>query len=218
MSDASAILALETLPLFPLSGVALLPHGRVPLNVFEPRYKAMVEYALARKRCIGMIQPNGQMGERAMPRLFQVGCAGQIQAFNQTEDGRFLITLYGISRFKLLEELPMQQGFRQARVCFKEFANDVTLQPNLLIDRNKLLRHMRAYFKLQGLAGDWEGIEKTDNHRLIIALAMICPFQPNEKQALLEAKTMEECCRLLTLLMDMAVLSQENDEEGGIRH
>lgn len=208
----------ETLPIFPLSGVLLLPQGRLPLNIYEPRYLAMVEEALAHKRLIGMVQPTGQVGSDGTPALFRVGCAGRIHSFNESEDGRFLISLYGVCRFRIREELELKQGFRRVRAEWDEFLTDLSPPRAAIVDRAKLIQHMRCYFKLQGVAGDWDMIEKTDDARLIISLAMICPFQPNEKQALLEAKNVEECCHLLTMLMDMALLEDCDQDGEGVKH
>jgi Lon protease-like protein len=207
----------EILPLFPLSGVLLLPGGKLPLNIFEPRYLAMVEAAMAQKRLIGMVQPTGQVDADGKPQIFHVGCAGRIHSFNETEDGRFLIGLIGVCRFRIREEAEMVNGFRRARAEWDEYLFDLNPPPPLMIDRTGLMDHMRCYFKLQGVAGDWSMIEKTDDCKLLTSLAMICPFLPSEKQALLEAKTMEERCRLLTALMDMAVLG-DDDEKDSVKH
>lgn len=201
----------ETLPLFPLSGVLLLPRGRLPLNVFEPRYLAMVEEAFRNKRLIGMIQPVGEgLAPNGQPKLFQVGCAGRIHSFNETEDGRYLISLMGVARFRVVEELDMREGFRRVKVDWQHYANDLDSNKNCLIDRACLLDHLRRYFNLQGIASEWDVIEKTDDHKLITSLAMVCPFSPCEKQALLEATSMEECCNLLNTLMDMAGMEDED--------
>lgn len=208
----------EALPLFPLSGVLLLPHGRLPLNIFEPRYVAMVEEALAHGRLIGMVQPTGQVAADGTPQIFNMGCAGRIHSFNETEDGRFLISLYGVCRFRIHEEIGMKNGFRRARVAWDAFKDDLAAARPALVDREKLVTHMRAYFRLQGVCGDWDMIDRTDDNRLITSLAMICPFQPGEKQALLEAQTLEECCNLLITMMDMALLEDDAGADGCVRH
>jgi uncharacterized protein len=196
----------EVLPLFPLSGVLLLPDGRLPLNIFEPRYLAMVEEAMKHKRLVGMVLPTGQHNPDGTPQIFKVGCAGRIHSFNETDDGRFLIGLVGVCRFRIREELEIHNGFRRARAEWDEFLGDLSdMDKPAIIDRDKLVQHMKCYFKIQGVSGDWNMIEKTDDAKLITSLAMICPFQPSEKQALLEAKTIEDRCHLLTTLMDMAV-------------
>lgn len=209
----------DILPIFPLAGVVLLPTGRLPLNIFEQRYLAMVDEAMGRKRLIGMVQPTGQTEPDGKPQIFNVGCAGRIHSFNETEDGRFLIGLHGVCRFRIREETGMLNGFRRVRPYWEEFLDDLN-EPNkqAQIDRDKLQKHMKCYFKLQGVAGDWDMIEKTDDARLITSLAMICPFSPSEKQALLEAKNTEERCRLLTTLMDMALLSDDEEGEESVKH
>jgi Lon protease-like protein len=207
----------QTLPIFPLAGVMLLPSGRLPLNIFEPRYVAMVEEALGNKRLIGMVQPTGHTDPDGKVQIFQVGCAGRIHSFNETEDGRFLINLQGICRFRIAEELELQRGFRRVRPLWDEYLPDLTMPKPATIDRENLQKHMKCYFKLQGVAGDWDTIEKTDDCRLITSLAMICPFTPSEKQALLEAKDTEERCRLLVTLMDMALLGDDEETES-VKH
>jgi Lon protease-like protein len=209
----------EILPIFPLAGVLLLPGGRLPLNIFEPRYLAMVEEALKHNRIFGMVQPTGTNNPDGTPQTFKVGCAGRIHSFNETDDGRLLISLVGVCRFRIREELELHRGFRRAKAEWDDYLGDLTetCKP-ACVDRDKLMQHMKCYFKLQGVAGDWDVIEKTNDNKLITSLAMICPFQPSEKQALLEAKTIEERCRLLTTLMDMALLGEENDDCDMIKH
>src|ERR1043166_6462299 len=209
----------EILPIFPLAGVMLLPTGRLPLNIYESRYLAMVEAAMGKKRLVGMVQPTGQHEPDGKPQIFSVGCAGRIHSFNETEDGRFLIGLHGVCRFRIREELDMLNGFRRVRPHWEEFIEDLN-EPckHAQIDREKLQSHLKCYFKLQGVAGDWDMIEKTDDARLITSLAMICPFSPSEQQALLEAKDTEERCRLLTTLMDMALLTDDEESEGWVKH
>lgn len=208
----------EVLPIFPLAGVLLLPGGRLPLNIFEPRYIAMIEEALAHKRLVGMVQPTGQTLPDGRPHVFQVGCAGRIHSLNETDDGRFLISLFGVCRFRIREEVQGLKGFRCVQADWTDYLADLEgPQKSGGIDRQKLMQHMRTYFKLQGVNGDWDMIEKSPDCRLLTSLAMICPFSPSEKQALLEARTVEERCRLLTTLMDMA-LHGEEDETDARRH
>lgn len=202
----------EIIPIFPLAGVLLLPGGRLPLNIFEPRYLAMVEEALKHNRIFGMVQPTGITNADGSPQTFKVGCAGRIHSFNETEEGRLLISLVGVCRFRIREEVEMLRGFRRARAEWDGYLPDLTdCTKPACVDRDKLVQHMKCYFKLQGVAGDWDVIEKTNDNKLITSLAMICPFQPSEKQALLEAKTVEERCKLLTALMDMALLGEPDD-------
>lgn len=204
--------------LFPLSGTLLLPAGQLPLNIFEKRYLAMIEDALKDSRLIGMIQPKSQAagsGDGDIP-LFDVGCAGRIVAFEETDDGRYLVTLKGISRFRLVQELPPDKGgYRQANVDWAPFAGDLTLEEGLGLDRGRLRDLLGRYFKIHRLSCDWEAVDSAADHKLVTCLSMICPLGANEKQALLEA----DCCRrrgeMLMAMIDMAV--REN-EAGGACH
>ena len=221
MASDPFALAFEDLPkeliVFPLPGALLLPHGRLPLNIFEPRYLALVEEALAFRRLIGMIQPTGELEpDSTRAKLFQVGCAGRIHSFNEIEDGRYLISLVGVARFRIVEEVEMRRGFRRVRADWQAYLADLSGGKACLVNRSGLLEQLRCYFNLQGIASEWEMIEKTDDEKLITSLAMICPFTPCEKQALLEAPDMEERCRLLTTLMNMASLEDEECE--AVRH
>lgn len=210
----------KTLPVFPLTGVLLLPRGQLPLNIFEPRYLAMVEDALKGDRLIGMIQPRdfqqGLTGDRAP--LFPVGCAGKITSFEETEDGRYLITLTGVSRFHIVEETPITRGYRQGRVDWTAFPKDREANDCLGIDRNHLKDLLRNYFDLQGLSCSWDAIDSASDDKLMTALAMICPLDPGEKQALLEA----DCCRTRAkMFMTMLEMAVHNDKGGcdcGGRH
>jgi len=182
------------IPLFPLSGVLLLPRGVLPLNIFEQRYKAMVEDALRTPdRLIGMIQPRiareGLSGDT--DPLYETGCAGRMTGFEETDDGRYLITLKGISRFRVKKENGLQRGYRRADVDWSPFTKDFKTTDCLDIDRNALKKLLSEYFTQQDLQCDWARIDGTPDERLMTCLAMVCPFDPGEKQALLETV----CCR-----------------------
>jgi hypothetical protein len=217
----------QDLPIFPLNGVLLLPGGKLPLNIFEPRYLAMADAALAGDRMIGMIQPNradagpvgGVMG--GTPELYETGCAGRIVSFSETEDGRYLIELRGVCRFRVAEELEAcsRSGYRRVRPDFAPFAGDLAPPPLPEdVDRAGMLEAMRGYFKCQGMKANWEVIEATPSRELITSLAMICPFPPGEKQALLECEDCAERAEMLTALMRMATLDPDAGEAGGPRH
>ncbi len=194
------------LPLFPLSGVLLLPQGRLPLNVFEPRYLAMTEAALAAPlRLIGMIQPSEPEAPERPPRLFPVGCAGRITSFAETDDGRYLITLSGVCRFTVGAELAMTDGYRRVTPDFAPWQSDLAAPPPLDLDREHLVSALNAYFKVNHITADLSGVADLPPARLVITLAMICPFDPQEKQALLEAPTLLERARVLIGLLEMAV-------------
>ncbi len=201
-----------TLPIFPLSGVLLLPQGKLPLNIFEPRYLQMTRDALAGDRLIGMIQPTAPEEPGRPQPLFETGCAGRIVSFAETEDGRYLITLAGLVRFKIRAEIATAGGYRRVEPDFAPFAGDMTEEaPSGAIDRQRLMRALRAYFRQQGISADWESIEKTSDALLVISLGMVCPFQPEEKQALLEAADETERARILTALLEMGLLASGAD-------
>ena len=174
-------------PVFPLAGALLLPGGKLPLNIFEPRYIAMVEDALAERRCIGMIQPDAAHAEgESGPALYRIGCLGRLVSFSETEDGRYLITLAGVSRFEVVRELDMRRGYRRVRAGFSPFAVDLTEASNAkLNDRMALLSALRSYFQAQGFGANWDVIESMDDDALVTTLAMVCPFGAAEKQSLL---------------------------------
>lgn len=214
----NAIVALpEEIPVFPLTGVLLLPRGQLPLNIFEPRYIAMFDDALRTNRMIGVIQPRdfatGLISDAAPDKspLFQTGCAGRITAFEETDDGRYLATLTGISRFNVAQELPLQNGYRRARVSWGAFTEDLAAPHGLGIDRNHLKDLLRSYFSMEGLSCNWDSIDGASDDKLITALSMICPLEPGEKQALLEAA----CCRTRAkMFMTMLEMAVHNDKGG----
>jgi hypothetical protein len=195
----------QTLPIFPLSGVLLLPRGKLPLNIFEPRYLAMTEDAIKSDRLIGMVQPMEEGAAGDQPAVFPIGCAGRITQFSETEDGRCLITLTGLCRFRIERELPLFCGYRRVVPDFSPFRADFEPEQGRL-DRARLLSALKVYLKLQQLSADWESIEGAPDERLITSLAMICPFSCREKQALLESACLAERARVLTALLEMAVL------------
>ncbi len=200
----------ETLPLFPLTGALLLPGGQLPLNIFEPRYLAMVDAALAGDRLIGMIQPTEEMSANR-ERLYDVGCAGRITSFAETGDGRYLINLTGTRRFRLAEELSSDAPYRLARPDWSAFRIDVEDDPSVAeIDRDALLDSLRAYLASENLQIEWSKAAEASPEALIVSLAMGCPFRPNEKQALLEAKTLAEQADCLMTLMALS-----SGEDGG---
>jgi Lon protease-like protein len=195
------------LPIFPLSGVLLLPRGRLPLQIFEPRYLAMTRDALgAPQRLIGMIQPF----EKELPRpnnnppIYKIGCAGRITSFSETDEGRFLITLTGVCRFAVVEELGLVKGYRRVAARWDDFARDFIDQP-VELDRARLLGVLKDYFRAHGIAANWEAIEQAPDDRLVTSLAMICPFESSEKQALLEAADLKACAQLMATLIEMAL-------------
>ena len=204
---------LDVLPaeiaVFPLTGALLLPGGRLPLNIFEPRYLAMVEASLGNRRSFGMIQPDRSLPATPNgPALFRIGCLGRLSSFAETEDGRLLITLTGTIRFHIAEELPMRDGYRRIRPDYAPFAADlIRPAPALLLDRPALLAALRAYFGAKGIEANWEAVDRLEDHALINTLAAICPFDPLEKQALLEAPDPAARAGMLTAMLRMDSLT-----------
>ena len=195
----------QTLPIFPLPGVLLLPRGKLPLNIFEPRYLAMTDDALQGDRLIAMVQPLEENASGDQPPVFPVCCAGRISQFGETEDGRYLITLTGLCRFRIERELPLFCGYRRVVPDYSPFRSDFEPE-SASLDRSRLLAALRVYMKQQRLSADWESIESAPDERLITCLSMICPFSCREKQALLETPCLAERARVLTALLEMAVL------------
>jgi Lon protease-like protein len=202
------------IPIFPLPSALLLPGGQLPLNIFEPRYLAMVTHALATPtRLIGMVQPlDHKIGDdRAEdPGLFETGCAGRLSFFQESDDGRFVVALNGVCRFHRLRQELDPNGFLVADVDWQPFANDLRVDLSAL-DRDPLIRVLKRYFDMKGFETDWTQIENSDNHQLLATLSMICPFEVAEKQALLEADSMAKRADLLIAMMEMAL----HDETGG---
>jgi uncharacterized protein len=219
MSGRPGIAALcETLPIFPLAGVLLLPRGRLPLNIFEPRYLAMTRDALAGDRLIGMVQPSDPNQPAAgNPPVYPTGCAGRITSFSETDDGRFLITLTGLCRFRIREELPLLSGYRRVVPQWDQFANDLRNPREPKFDRERLMRGLRAYFDKHQIKADWDALGSVPSERLVTSIAMVCPFEPSEQQALLEAGDLEERAKLLTAIVEMAVMDSPGDGPG-LRH
>ncbi len=194
----------RTLGLFPLSGVLLLPRGHLPLNVFEPRYLALVESAISGSRLIGMIQPTENEEKALKPALSAIGCAGRITAYRETEDGRYLITLTGICRFRAVEELDTPASFRAVKPDFGPFAGDLVEREDSEFPRERLLHALTEYLARRDLKADWKSVVNAPAETLVNAIAMLCPFEPNEKQALLEAPQWEDRVSTLLALLEMA--------------
>jgi Lon protease-like protein len=203
-----------SLPIFPLTGVLLLPRSRLPLNVFEPRYLAMTEDALASgNRLIGMVQPTAAEETARPPPVYRTGCAGRITSFSESDDGRYLITLSGICRFDIAEEMPTTRGYRRVVPDWAPYRADLSgPESSAMLDRARLLNGLKGYFRQTGLTANWEAVESTPDERLVNSLAMICPFDASEKQALLEAPTLEERARMMTAMIEMAVLDPHDGD------
>jgi uncharacterized protein len=202
-------------PVFPLPGALLLPRGQLPLNIFEPRYLAMTEDALGQRRMFGMIQPDPTLPESDNgPGLFRVGCLGRLSSFSETDDGRYLITLTGVVRFAIAGEIDMRRGYRRVRADFSPFRADLELDPGPIgIERDALLAALRSYFTHRGFDANWDAIKRLPDDMLVVTLAMVCPFEPAEKQALLEAPGDSERASTLLTLLQMGAMA--NDSPGG---
>ncbi|ESY90082.1 LON peptidase substrate-binding domain-containing protein [Mesorhizobium sp. LNHC229A00] len=204
----------STIPLFPLEGALLLPGGRMPLNIFEPRYLQLVDEAVGGSRLVGVIQPglNGALREDGEPELCSVGCIGRIIAFSETGDGRYLISLQGVCRFRVAHELTVKTPFRQAKPA--PFLADLDEeQAANEIDRPALLRAFRAYLQANDLEADWQSVSRAENAMLVNALSMMAPYGPAEKQALLEAADLKTRAETLIAITEMT-LARENEDFG----
>jgi Lon protease-like protein len=189
----------EVVPVFPLPGALLLPRGQMPLNIFEPRYLAMIDDALRDgHRLIGMIQPDGaHPGPEDRPNLYKVGCVGRITQLAETGDGRYLLQLTGIARFQVEEELAVSTAYRQCRVSFAYGDDFVARSGEEEVDREALLKALADFLKANDLKADWEGIENAPNEALVNALAMMSPYGSAEKQAMLEAPDLKTRAEIL---------------------
>ena len=200
----------KIVPIFPLNGALLLPRGHLPLNIFEPRYLNMVRDALSGDRVIGMIQPKAVAEDQGRADTYQVGCTGRIAAFSETDDGRYLITLRGLLRFELERELPPIEGYRRVVPDYSRFREDLVAEDSDL-DRDRLLKALHRYFEVSGIAIDWENVEQMTGDQLVNTMAMVCPFEPPEKQALLEAAGLAERAEALTAILEMSALDRDDD-------
>jgi Lon protease-like protein len=200
---------LEDIPsefaVFPLAGALLLPRGKLPLNIFEPRYLAMTLDSLTAGRMFGMIQPDPNAAKSGDdPALYRVGCLGRLSSFNETDDGRLLITLTGVIRFTIAAELSRRSGYRRVRGDFSRFTSDLPpVRLPVEIEREKILTSLRSYFSRRNVEANWDAIRGLSDDMLIVTLAMACPFEAVEKQALLEAPTDADRAATLLALLQM---------------
>ena len=201
------------LPVFPIGGAVLLPRGVLPLNIFEPRYLAMVRDAMAGDKLIGMIQPRATGdGDDDRPGLFGVGCAGRITEYRETGDGRMIIALTGVARFAVARELDVTTPYRQVMPDFDAFADDAgEPRPLAPAARSALETTLRSYLDTQGLSADWKAVSEADDDSLVTTLSAVCPFDPVERQALLEARDLPARAATLNALMTFAQGSGDGD-------
>jgi uncharacterized protein len=198
-----------TLSVFPLSGALLLPRGQLPLNVFEPRYLALVDAAMSGARLIGMIQPTVPEDKILTPPLSAVGCAGRIVSYKETDDGRYLVTLAGICRFRVVEELKTRNPFREVKPDFAPYAADMVTEPPDDFPRERLISALKDYLSRRELNADWRSVMNAPAETLVNALAMLCPFAPAEKQSILEAPGWLERVDTLVVLLEMASVAPQ---------
>lgn len=204
--NASGILP-DVIPIFPLSNALLLPCAKMPLNIFEPRYIDMVDYCMGHDRLIGMVQPRveGEEQQESRPEIYAMGCLGRVVSFNESGDGRYGITLLGVSRFTITQEQPSDYSFRLVRADYETFVedlNETTIQPQ---QRIALLKTVKAYLSAHGIDAQWSTIDDAADYALITSLSMLCPFTASEKQALLECDTIDDRSILLDKLMSLSL-------------
>ena len=207
------------LKVFPLPGALLLPHAELPLNIFEPRYLAMVSDALAGDRLIGMIQPdNDEADLSGSPALKQVGCAGRITSFAETPDGRILITLSGICRFAIAREIGSDKPYRQIEPDFAGFADDlIDTDDDDTVDRTSLLKVFQEYLTANDMSADWDQVKAASTEALVNTLAVLAPHAPRDKQALLEAKDLKSRADVLIALTEMALARSRSGTVPGLQ-
>jgi Lon protease-like protein len=222
----------DELAVFPLSGALLLPWGRLPLNIFEPRYLNMVLDAMSTGRMFGMIQPDQTKLNRARataehagsdsniitlptePPIYSVGCAGRIASFEETDDGRILISLKGLIRFRIAEELQGQKGYRRVKPLYGDFKADMETPPKIDLDRDALMNVLKPYLDAQGMKVNLDVIKNLSDATLVTSLCMICPFDPREKQALLESPALQDRAETLAALLRMGVFDASGKPDG----
>ena len=202
----------ETIAVFPLAGALLLPRARLPLHIFEPRYLAMLDDVLkTRARLIGMIQPYDTPGGASALR--GIGCAGRLTAFSETEDGRYMITLSGISRFRISQEVEGFTPYRRCEVDWRGFERDTgPVERDACFDRGRLMALLGRFFAEHGLSTDWDSLKEAEDELLINSLSMLCPFEPEDKQALLEARSLSTRRETLVTLIEFSLRGGSGEE------
>jgi Lon protease-like protein len=206
----------KELPLFPLRGAILLPRASLTLNVFEPRYLALLDHALAGARVIGVVQPAPEAGSAESPAgkdfpLRRVGCAGRISSFTESEDGHVVVTLAGVARFAVADEIAGDTPFRLARVDYAPYAKDfVGGHGEEEVDRPRLIATLRSYLNANNLNADWDRINSAGNERLVNTLSVLSPYGPEEKQCLLEAQDLRSRAEALVALAEMELAARDD--------
>lgn len=197
----------KALPIFPLSGAIVLPDEQLPLNIFEPRYLNMVFDALGADRMIGMVQPTQSEEALSESDIHKTGCACRITTFRETDDGRLLIVLTGVCRFNVVEEMPTVRGYRRVLVEWGQFVEDLCDEDSSSLDSDRLIDMLATFFEAKKVQADWESLRKMSSTSLVNLLAMNLPFEPEEKQALIEAKTTYDRANVLIALSQMSLSS-----------
>ena len=209
----------EVVSIFPLPGALLLPRGQMPLNIFEPRYMAMIDDALKTSRLIGMVQPeSGDLSRGKSSGLFDVGCIGRITQFAETGDNRYVVSLTGVVRFRLREELTVLTPYRQCLVSYEPFLTDfVARAGEEEVDRPAVLSSLKNFVEANQLQIDWKGISAASNEALVNALCMMAPFGPREKQALLEAPDLKNRAELLVAITEIELARRDDGSESPLQ-
>ena len=208
----------KEIPVFPLPNAIFFPKTVLPLNIFEPRYKQMTEDALKQNKYIGMAQPNIQIIDQKKPVIFKVGCLGIIENYTETKDGRCLINLKGLTRFKIIKEIDNAKLYRTFQVSYDDFSNDLVETDSEVKQQNllELIEKTKKFFKMFQLSTDWKIVEKVEPNQLINSLSMICPFTSGEKQRLLETTTLEERNNILSQIINFYILSDQSNQKKNI--
>ena len=203
----------EEIPVFPLSSTIFFPKTVLPLNIFEPRYKQMVEHAIKKQGLIGMIQAKQIEEEANKISLFNIGCVGYIESHYKTPDGRYLINLKGVSRFKIIDEINNNCLYREFKVNYLDLKKKITSEDLKKVDVNELIDKTKKFFKLNQLSTDWKVVEKVSPDQLVNSLSMICPFTVSEKQRLLETDTLDDRNKVLNQIINFYLLGQATSDE-----
>ncbi len=204
----------QNLPIFPLPGALLLPGGQLPLNIFEPRFVNMVLDAIQTpSRLIGLIQPVDGESMEDNTKLYDIGCAGRISSFVETQDSRILITLHGVCRFKLKTVSLAARGYRQITADWDKFSSDLDGEDKIQIDRACIMESLKDFLRRHKMQVDWKTIEAAPDYVLVNNLAMVCPFAPKEQQALLEAADLTERTKIMACLLKMSVHDKNCNEK-----
>ena len=201
------------IPIFPLSNVIFFPDTLLPLNIFEPRYKQMTEYALNENGLIGMVQSKEEVDDQNRRQVYDIGCVGYIEYHSDTPDGRYLINLKGVSRFKIKNEIQSKNLFRSFEVQYDDFVHDIREEKVADLDTMKLIDKTKKLFDKSQLVTDWRVIEKVEPGKLINSLAMICPFTVSEKQSLLETQNLMERNEVLNQIINFYILGDTGNNQ-----